>query len=84
MRGSVVIFRNEKWCVRIKVRETLIIFLYSLVLEASKLVQHYVHSRSAQDKLTVRHLFTVFILRACAALQPVHLTMNMFRTKPTN
>jgi len=62
MRGSVVIFRNEKRCVTIKVWETLVIFSYSLALEASKLDQQYVHSRSAQDKLTVRHLVTVFFV----------------------
>jgi hypothetical protein len=54
--------------------------MYSLVLEASKFDQHYVHSSSAQDKLTVRHLVTVLILKARAALEPVG-TLNMLRNE---
>ena len=54
--------------------------MYSLVLEASKFDQHYVHSSSTQDKLTVRHLVTVFILKARVALEPVG-TLNMFRNE---
>ena len=72
-------FEKERGRASIKVCETLVIFTYSLVLEASELDPHYVHSRSAQDKLTVRHLVTVFILNARVALEPVYSALNMFR-----